>query len=354
MKNEGTETNVDLEDTERGPNDGGSLVERLLHAAGPGPEIPEDGAARVKDLIRPVWRDEVTARSRQRSRVWIGGIAAAAALIIAMVSLQSLRPDTPALTPQTIVVALIDGTLEVTPPGSNVEFFTADNTNREIPRGSLMRTGSGSRAALWLTDQMSLRLDSNTELRLDSEASLSLESGAVYLDSRDDAGSGIEVRTAFGTATDIGTQFEVRLEDGTLDLRVREGLVSLTRDDEDFQITQGIRFSVGADGSVSTSAITPYDPAWSWTQEIAPVFDIEGETVLAFLDWVSSETGLSIGFADTEVEQLAATTILHGSIEGLTPAQAPAVILPSARLTVSEEPGAMMVGIFHADAEGLE
>ncbi len=43
------------------------------------------------------------------------------------------------------------------------------------------------------------------------------------------------------------------------------------------------------------------------------------------------------------MEQLAATTILHGSIEGITPAQAPAVILPSARLTVSEEPGVLLV-----------
>jgi ferric-dicitrate binding protein FerR (iron transport regulator) len=343
MKNKEPRTDVESRQTVDRTTNGGGLVERLLHAAGPGPEIPEDGAARVKELIRPAWRDGVAARSRQRSRLWIGGIAAAAAMIIAMISLPSLRPGTPTPTPSTIVVSLIDGTLEVTPPGSNVDFLTVGNTNAEIPRGSLIRTRSGSRAAIELTDQRSLRLDFDTELRLDSEASLSLEYGAAYIDSRNDGDSGIEVRTAFGTATDIGTQFEVRLEDDTLDVRVREGLVSLTRDDEEFQITQGISFSVDAGGGVSTSAITPYDPAWSWTQEIAPVFDIEGQTVLAFLDWVSSETGLSISFADPELEQLAATTILHGSIEGITPLQAPAAILPSARLTVSEEPGVLLV-----------
>jgi hypothetical protein len=343
MKNEDTETTVDIKTTGGGSDDTGGLVERLLHAAGPGPEIPEDGAARVKDLIRPMWRNEVAARSRQRGRLWVGGIAAAAALIIAMIYLPSLRPGTPVTAPQTIVLASIDGTLEVTPPGSNVEFLTAENKNAEIPRGSLIRSRSGSRAAIELTDQRSLRLDFDTELRLDSEASLSLESGAVYIDSRNDGDSGIEVRTAFGTATDIGTQFEVRLEDDTLDVKVREGLVSLSRDDGDFQITQGISFTVDSGGSVSTSAITPFDPAWSWTQEIAPVFAIEGRTVLAFLDWVSSETGLSVRFANTEVEQLAAATVLHGSIEGITPAQAPAAILPSARLAASEEPGVLLV-----------
>jgi hypothetical protein len=349
MKNEDTDTTVDIKTTGGGSNDAGGLVERLLHAAGPGPEIPEDGAARVKELIRPAWRDQVAARSRQRSRLWVGGVAAAAALIIAMIYLPSLRPGTHVQVAQSIVLASIDGTLEVTPPGSNVSFYTSENANVEIPRGSFIRTGSGSRAALWLSDQRSLRLDSGTDLQLDSEASLSLNSGAVYIDSRDEAQAGIEVRTAFGTATDIGTQFEVRLEHDALDVIVREGLVSLTRDDEEFQITQGISFSVDAGGDVSTSSITPYDPAWSWTQEIAPVFEIEGQTVLAFLDWVSSETGLSITFANTEVEQLASTTILHGSIEGLLPSQAPAAILPSARLTVSEEPGTLLVTQLIAD-----
>lgn len=349
MKNEDSRTNVDIKGTGGGPRDAEGLVERLLHAAGPGPEIPEDGAARVKELVRPVWRDEVAARSRQRSRLWVGGLAAAAALIIAMIYLPFLRPGTPVQVAQVIVLASIDGTLEVTSPGSNVSSLTSENTSVEIPRGSLIRTGSGSRAALWLSDQRSLRLDSGTDLRLDSEASLSLNSGAVYIDSRDDAQTGIEVRTAFGTATDIGTQFEVRLDQDTLDVKVREGLVSLTRDDQDYQITQGITLSIDAEGAVSTGTITSYDPAWSWTQEIAPEFEIEGQTVLAFLDWVSSETGLSIGFENSEVEQLAATTILHGSIEGLMPAQAPAAILPSARLTSEEESGGLIVRALASD-----
>lgn len=334
MKNEDTKT-----------KDARNLVERLLDAAGPGPDIPEDGAARIKDVIRPVWREGVAARSRQRNRLWIGGLAAAAALIVAMIYLPTLRTTTPEPAPQAIVVAQIDGTLEVTPPGANVSFLTTGNTKAEIARGSLLRTGPDSRAALWLTDHRSLRLDTATGLRLDSEASVSLDSGAVYVDAENGSDTGIEVRTALGTTTDIGTQFEVRYEGNKLEVKVREGLVALTRNDKDFQITQGVTLSVDTEGEVVTGSISAYDPAWSWTQEIAPTYVIEGRTVLEFLDWVSSETGRSIGFADSEVEQLAATTILHGSIEGLTPAQAPAVVLPSARLAVSEEPGTLLVTV---------
>lgn len=343
MKNDDTKQDVDGRIPDDGTSGPDGLVERLLHAAGPGPEIPADGAQQVKDAIRPLWREGVTARSRQRSRLWAGSLAAAAALIIAIVYLGVLQPGAPQPQQPTIVAAVIDGTLEVTPPGSNAMFLTADDATSEIPRASLIRTRSGSRASLALTNQRSLRIDTDTELRLDSEASLSLDSGAVYIESRNGAESGVEVRTALGTATDIGTQFEVRIRDQSLEVKVREGLVSLARNGQDFRITQGVTLSMNEDGSVQTGSITPFDPAWLWTQEIAPVFEIEGQTVMAFLDWVSSETGFSLRFSDSEVENLAANTILHGSIEGLSPALAPAAILPSARLTASKEPGVLLI-----------
>ena len=327
---------------DRGADDA-SLVERLLNAAGPGPEIPEDGAARVKDAIRPLWNEGILVRARQRRLLWAGGLAAAAALVIAAVYLPSLRHIDPLPARHGITVALIAGTLEVTPPGERVGFFTAEEVGSEISRGSLIRTRTEARAALWLADGRSVRLDVNTQMRLDSEASISLDSGAVYIESSGSSSAGVEVRTSFGTARDIGTQFEVRLSGGTLNVRVREGLVSLTRDDEDYQISHGITFSIDADGAVSTSSISPFDPAWGWTQKIAPPFEIEGRSALAFLDWVSSETGLSIRFADPGVEQAAATTILHGTIDGLSPSEAPAVVLPSCRLVAIQEPGALLV-----------
>jgi hypothetical protein len=334
-------------------NGAGGMVEKLLYAAGPGPEIPEDGAARIKDQIRPVWRDVVLGRSRQRGRLWMGGIATAAALIVAAIYLPFLQPGAPTQPPRAVVVAVIDGTLEVTPPGSNVSFLTSESSDSEIPRGSLIRTNSDSRAALWLADRRSLRVDSDTGLRLDSEASVSLVAGGVYIDSSDEVGAGVEVRTALGTAFEIGTQFEVRFGPDRLDVKVREGLVALAREDEEYRITEGVVLSVGSDGGVSTASITPYDPAWTWTEEIAPPFDIEGRSVLAFLDWVSRETGFTIRFADREVERMAASTILHGTIDGLSPAQAPAAILPSARLTATEDAGTLLVRRLLTDEGGF-
>jgi hypothetical protein len=78
-----------------------------------------------------------------------------------------------------------------------------------------------------------------------------------------------------------------------------------------------------------------------------------GLSVVAFLDWVSGETGFTIRFADREVEQLAAATILHGNIAGLSPGEAPEVILPSCRLAVIEEPGSLLVRRLEPDEGGF-
>jgi ferric-dicitrate binding protein FerR (iron transport regulator) len=332
----GRRKNGEQEDTE-------SMVEHLLSVAGASPEIPEDGAERVKGLIRPVWRAEVASHLRQRNRLWLGGLAAAAALIIVVISLPGLRPGQPGEAPRAIAVARIEGSLEVTPPSSQVVILNAEDMSSVIPRGSLVRTGPESRAAIWLGKDTSLRLDVGTALRVDSAASISLDSGAIYIDAQNGPASGVEVRTALGTATDIGTQFEVRLEHDTLGIKVREGAVSLTRGEEDFRISPGVTLSVASDGEVVTGSITPFDPSWSWTQAVAPPFEIEDQTVMAFLDWVSSETGLTIGFENPAVERLAATTILHGSIEGLSPREAPSAILPSCRLSAVERPGALLI-----------
>ena len=326
----------------REPSDSG-LVERLLTAAGPGPEIPEGGADRIKAAIRTPWKNEVAIAARQRRRLWAGGLAAAAAVIIAVVGLSGLRRANVPIGPDAITLVVADGGLEITPPGSTVLFLGPDDAGSVIPDGSLVRTRGNHRAALRLTGGQSLRLDDDTVVRLDSERSISLDSGAVYISSADGSGLGVEVRTALGTAIEIGTQFEVRLENDTLDVRVREGLISLTRGAEEYQINHGIRFSVDGEGAVATASITPWDPAWAWTQEIAPAFAIEGRSALAYLDWVSAETGLSVRFADAAVEQAAATTLLHGTIEGLAPAETPAAVLPTCGLTADEEPGLLMV-----------
>ena len=73
MKNDDQRPGVDTGRLGDRPADDGGLVERLLHAAGPGPEVPADGADRVKELIRPQWREGASVHARQRRLLWAGG-----------------------------------------------------------------------------------------------------------------------------------------------------------------------------------------------------------------------------------------------------------------------------------------
>ena len=311
------------------------MLERLIRMADAGPAPPSGGVEQVRRVIRPLWRAEVRRLARRRRLLWAGGgLAAAASLVLAMIAFLALRPA-PSPPPSPIgTLAKVVGTAELLPPCGEPVDLKAGSEGFAVEPGSWLRTGDESRAALLLDGGQSLRIDSASRVRLSSARSVDLDRGAVYLESEGVQTAGLEVRTGMGVARDIGTQFEVRLEDGSLSVRVREGSVSLDTHGEELVIQNGHQVSVAKDGAYRTAAVASYDPCWAWVQEVAPPFEIEGRTVVAFLDWVSSETGLWVDFADPEVERFAATTLLHGTIGGLKPTQAPEVVLPGCGLVL--------------------
>jgi ferric-dicitrate binding protein FerR (iron transport regulator) len=319
------------------------LVERLLRLADTGPEIPDDGAARVKNAIRPLWHEQVRARRRTHRLWWAAGLAAAASVVVAIALVG--RPDRapgPSVAP-VATLELIHGTLQHTPPSGAARSYDTADLDTTVEPGSWLSTDSTSRAALRLAGDVSLRLDRETRVRLETGDTLTLDRGAAYVDSRNGGGSAVEIRTRLGVARDIGTQFEVRCEGDRLTVAVRQGMVELMSGGDDLRIGGGSALTVAADGSRLARATSASGPEWAWTQEVAPFLDIEGRSVMAFLDWVSRETGLWIRFADREVEQAATTTLLHGTIEGLAPSEAAKVVLPGCGLTATRSDGTLLV-----------
>jgi ferric-dicitrate binding protein FerR (iron transport regulator) len=328
-------------DRASGPPD--DLVERLVRLADEGPEIPADGAERIKAAIRPAWQTEVRARSR-RHLLWAGaGLAAAAGLILALTV--ALRDGQPALQEPLPVAQLmvVTGEVEIVPPGGSPLTIGAANLGHQLLSGTWLRTNADSRAALELGDGQSLRLDHDSRLRLVSAREVDLDRGAVYVDSGGDNRAGLAVKTSMGVARDIGTQFMVRRAGNTLSVHVREGLVALTRDSQEVHVSPGTSVEVARDGSLQSGSTLAHGLEWAWTQEVAPPFAIEGRSVIAFLDWVSRETGLWVSFADPDVEALAAGTVLHGTIDGLAPAEAPEIVLAGCGLAVSVSSGTLTV-----------
>lgn len=317
------------------------LVERLIPLADDGPEIPVDGAEKVRAATRGLWRRQVKLRRTRRRLAWTGiGLAAAATVAVA-VGLARWRPA--AEPPAVATVAVVDGILEVRSPDGGRREVTAAGLGSPVEAGDRLLTGVGSRAALRLAGGQSLRLDGSTDLRLGRALTVDLDRGAVYVDSGvDDVGT-VEVSTPLGVARDVGTQFEVRVDDGELTVRVREGVVALTRGEAVLQIASGTGVTVPREGEPLGFVVSSAGDEWQWVQGVAPDFDIEGRTALALLDWVSRETGLWVSFATPEAERIAATSILHGRLEKTRPERAADLVLASCGLEAVRVDGRLLV-----------
>lgn len=296
-------------------------IERLLRLADPGPELPADGEARIKAALRPVWRAEVRRRAMRRRLIGVVSLAAAAVIaFVLLVKIPFRAEPAPAPIPVArveLVRGPVDASLQTSP----------------IVAGAWVRTSPASRAALRLSQGASLRLDCDTAVHLLSAHIVELAHGAIYIDSGGRHAMPIEVRTSFGSVHDVGTRFEVRAGK-QLTVLVREGAVAIAARGRLYNVNAGSETSIDADGALQSGTIAG-DAGWS--ASVAPSFATEGKTVAALLDWCSRESGLTLRYHDAETEQLARTTVLHGTANDLEPVEAAQVILPTAGLRADRQ-----------------
>jgi hypothetical protein len=99
------------------------------------------------------------------------------------------------------------------------------------------------------------------------------------------------------------------------------------------------------DGATERSAILPSAREWAWLESIAAPFTIEGAALDTFLRWVSREQGWEWQFRDAAAARHAKGVVLHGSIEGLTPAEALEAVLPTCGMTSQRRGGNLIVGL---------
>lgn len=185
-----------------------------------------------------------------------------------------------------------------------------------------------------------MRLDAGSRIRQVSPAVIDLTAGAVYVDSA--GAQRFEVRTPLATARDIGTQFEVRLLERAVRLRVRSGRVELTSGSRAVSGSEGTEIMWTAAGAVSRS-IAVYGGEWEWTASLAPPLRIEGMRLSTFLDRLAREQGWRVEYADAALASEASDIVLHGSLDGLAPHEAVGVIVATSSLHHRVEDGRLFV-----------
>lgn len=261
---------------------------------------------------------------------------------------------------QSLPVGTIIETGTVRDTGSVTEPRATEAAPRasELPQPALAAdrttpfTSQPGRAAFRLGDGASVRLDAGSRVRLAANDALVLERGAVYVDAARVAS--VEVRTTLGTVRDIGTQFEVRLlEDSSTDpalrVRVREGLIVLRHQGSEHEAGVGTELTLHGDGTVERDTVATSGPHWAWILDAAPLPDIEGQKLSFFLDWLRRESGWTVSFADDATEERALGTVLHGSLKGLSLAEAMTVVFESSSLDFTVVEGELL--LFPTEAE---
>lgn len=245
-------------------NDENDPIATLVRLAGRRPEVDAERTARVRAAVADEWR--ATTRRRRWTRV-----AAAAAVAAAIGGVMLMRPGTEAPAP-----------------------FVQTAAARE-----LMTPRDATTNVDW--NGGTLRLDRETHLRIDSPRSATLLRGAIYY-ANDTPGVAVTIKTPFGDVRDVGTRFEVRLQDDAVRVRVRDGAVIV----RDTTARAGTELVAGRT-SIASRTIRTSGEEWAWIENAAPPIVLEGKSLDEVLRRVAIEKGLTL-------ERSGPDRTLHGDV----------------------------------------
>jgi ferric-dicitrate binding protein FerR (iron transport regulator) len=287
------------------------IVETLLRRAGRRVDPPEDAYRAVLAAASDAFRRKA---SRQRQRRWFA-VAAAASVVVALAL--AVQWNVTSGGSEAATIERLVGGVEV---AHGDAWKPLEESQGSLGTGRRLRTRSDGRAVLALAGGASLRFAGDTEAMLDGPRRLFVQRGTIYVDSGEPPGADhVEVVTPAGTARDVGTQFELRVENAQLRLRVREGSVQLDRGGRSVIGSAGEQIVIDDFGGVTRTAIAADARDWAWAEALAPVPEIDGRPASQLIGWVARETGRRLRYESPAVEQRAATVILHGNIRHLPP-----------------------------------
>jgi ferric-dicitrate binding protein FerR (iron transport regulator) len=306
----------------------------LVRAAGPRPMPRPEEMARARDRVHTEWRASVASQRRGRWR-WL---AAAAGVVLAVGIGFSLwmRPD---LTLEVAVARRVSGDVQLSRGGgARLETLRA---GAALSVGAEVSTSAAGRALLSLSDGVEVRIDRQSRVLVDSPRSLRLLAGALYVDTRSssEGARALEILTNAGVIRHVGTRFEVRVADGDMRVRVRDGTALFTGTDHAVLLIASGQQLVVADGEASlATGPGAADAAWEWTAAISPMFDIEGRSLYDSVEWLGHEAGLRIVYANDAVLERAKAVRVHGNIEGLATREALVTVLTGSGFQFDLEP----------------
>lgn len=305
---------------------------QLLAKAGPRRSPPPALTAEVRAAVHAEWQHLVKARRAKQQRHWLA-IAASLIGVIGIGWLVRNLNDQP--TPSnTAVLATITQS-----QGSATLNSNAAASNEAIHGGDVLRTQPNAGLRIELASGVSLRVATASELHWLNAREVRLDQGSLYVDSHTNAAP-LTVHTVRGDVTHVGTRYLVDMDAQMLHVAVREGQVAIHSGAVQMTVNALEQVQVDANAKISRSSLALDDGVWQWADTLAQPFVLENRSVADFLQWVSSETGYQVSYANKQIRDAANRTLLHGSQTNRPPLQALQTVL-----TATD---------FHADVQGKQ
>ena len=318
------------------------VIERVLKVAGQRETPPAEVERAVRESLRHEWLAVVAFERerlrRRRVRILAAGVAAAAIGVWLAASQLVGRAETVA------TVAAVSNHLS-----AQAGWLRSPHDVREgqvLTAGQTILTDDTGRGSLTLARGISARLDRGTRIRLAAPNQIVIERGALYVDAgtSPSAAHSLDVVTPAGVVSHVGTQYEVRLTDAGVRLRVREGHIEWrSRTGWIESGRTGEQLLIAGDGRVRREAVPLYGESWDWVASSAPVIDIDGLPLVDFLAWAARELGREVAYASPAIEPEVSGIFIHGSIAGLTPAQALDAVLATTSVRAEITDGRIVV-----------
>jgi ferric-dicitrate binding protein FerR (iron transport regulator) len=277
---------------------------------------------RRSTAARPAARTTRSARLR-RHVPWL----AAASVAAIAATLWLAQPDTNGAA--IAQVARLDGAVQWRHGDSGA--WQSLGPNDTVRAGDELRTTTGA-AALRRPDGLELRVGADTQLAFAARDVAELTAGRVYVDAGL-PGSGARdftLQTSLGEVRHLGTQYQAAMREGTLEVSVREGSVSVSHGADPLIARAGERLRLEPAGQVTRDNIERHGDAWAWAEAAVAPYAIEGRSLDEFATWAARETGRQLVYSSPEAARVAEATRLKGSISGLAPVDAVAAVFATA------------------------
>ena len=279
-------------------------VRKLLELAGPRAEPPAALRGRVHAHVLHAWQD-LPEYKPAKHRPW-AGYALAASILVAFVGYLFVTQPQPTGTTHVAEVIYATGAYTVRGSATGATFIDA---------GSMVRTSDEARLFVQMGPATTVRFDTATRATIHDQSEIWLHDGTLYIDA-DGSSLPMRIVTPDAVITDIGTLFEVRLDE-QLVVAVREGSVIIGFDVNSTEVhaANGMGEVVTIRGleEISREQVATTDQRWDWIHLSHPQYTPEGHTVFEFVRWAARESGRTLSFETPLVEQQSRGAPLYGT-----------------------------------------